>query len=128
MDHGAPTTKDLRTFGLILACILAVFGGLAWRKGGAAAPYWLAAAALSAAVSLARPDAMIHVFRPWMRVAMAIAAVNTFVILGALYYLVFTPVARVAKLFGEDFLDLSLESADSYWRPKADKPDYDRQF
>jgi hypothetical protein len=57
----------------------------------------------------------------------------TNVILGILFYLVFTFIGVVSRLAGKQFLDLKMDiSRRSYWRYRESKPfnksNYERQF
>lgn len=130
MDAQNPTSKDLRTFGLILGCLLGAFGFFQARKGASIAPQLLILGALSILVALAKPAAMIYIFRPWVRVTGVIGRINTFVILGVLYYLVMAPYGRLLRLFGYDLLDQKLRTGASYWKPKrkTDLASYEHQF
>ena len=50
--------------------------------------------------------------------------VNTKIILGLIFYLVFTPVALFLKLFGRDPMDRKWkeETGASYWKPSNKQP------
>ena len=68
----------------------------------------------------------------WMSLAMALAWVNTRIILTCLFYAVFTPVGMVMRLF-RDPLDRRLHDGRvSYWVQKESKPfdpkAYEKQF
>ncbi len=57
----------------------------------------------------------------------------TRLILGLLFYIVFTVIGALGKLFGEKFLDTNMKtSKDSYWRKRESKPfnrnDYEKQY
>ena len=69
----------------------------------------------------------------WMRFAFILSWINTRLILIIMFYLVFTPVGLVMKLFGVDLLDRKIEKEKgSYWIKKEknrfNNPDYERQF
>ena len=46
------------------------------------------------------PDRMDPIYRGWMRLAAAISKVTTPVVMGAVYFLVLTPVGLVLRAFG----------------------------
>lgn len=69
----------------------------------------------------------------WMKLAHALGWINTRLILTALFYLVFTPIALIIRLMRKDLLDVKIEkNRESYWRKKEiidiAKDNYERQF
>ena len=109
--------KVLETIGVLaLACL--VVGHLAKRpglKGG-----FLAAAALLLAAGLFVKPAGALIARAWLKFGGLLGAVNSRIILGAIFYLFLTPIALLARLTRGDFLRLKKrEGADrSYWHAR----------
>ena len=69
------------------------------------------------------------VYDIWMKFAAVLAWVNTRIILIVMFYLVFTPIGLIMKLFGSDQLGLRMEKEkESYWIKKDGKVNYERQF
>lgn len=69
----------------------------------------------------------------WMRLALVLAWINTRLILFIIFYLIFTPMGLVMKLFRVDLLDRKIDKNKmSYWKQKEKKHlnplDYERQF
>src|SRR5262245_16218390 len=98
----AQPPKVLRQFGLIC---LAVFGGMAvWRlthgQGGLVTGILGVAALVLGALGLIAPTALGPVFTTWMIVAFPIGWTVSRLLLGLLYFLLFTPVALVFRLMG----------------------------
>jgi hypothetical protein len=114
---------------------LVVFGGLAgWRAAGGdlgAATIGLAVFAL--AIGLGgwwKPAAIRPVFQLWMMAAFPIGWVVSNVMLGFLYFGMFTPIALVFRMTGRDVLNRDGRPADSYWQPGStagDPREYFRQ-
>lgn len=127
------TPKTLRQFGLLS---LVVFGGwAAWRvftgRMGTATLVLGGAGLGLGLVGLIAPMALRPVFTAWMAVAFPIGWVVSRVVLAALYYLVFTPIALVFRLMQRDALHLRKTSGSSHWTPKphsADASQYFKQF
>jgi uncharacterized membrane protein len=122
---------DLRVFGFGLAVILTFFAFLSWRKGGTAWPYELVLAAVGALFGGLRPMALQPVYGPWMKAVGVIGRVNTWLVIGLVYYLVITPYAVLSRLFGGDLLDERLRDRASYWHPRGETPapeSYRNQF
>ena len=109
--------KVLETIGVLaLACL--VLGHLAKRpelKGG-----FLAAAALLLAVGLFIKPAGALIARAWLKFGGLLGAVNSRILLGAIFYLFLTPIAFLARLTRGDFLRLRKgEGAGrSYWHER----------
>ena len=102
---------------LALACLIA---GHLLRERPLAGKGFLAAATLLLAVGLfAKPVARL-IARAWLGLAGALGAVNSRILLGAIFYLFLTPIALLARLFRRDFLHLNKRSgaARTYWQPR----------
>ena len=109
--------KVLETIGVLaLACL--VVGHLAKRPGLKAG--FLAAAALLLTLGLFVKPAGALIARAWLTFGGALGAVNSRIILGAIFYLFLTPIALLARLTRGDFLHLKKRAgADrSYWHAR----------
>ena len=84
-------------------------------------------------VGLVAPAAIKPVYMAWMVVAFPIGWTVSKVVLAAMLYLVFTPLALVFRLMGRDALDMRLRrpAGESYWKAKPSArsgDEYLRQF
>jgi hypothetical protein len=125
-------SKMIRSFGLFVGLVLVAIGTYLTIRSqqpryalfGIGA-YFLAGAMLFQ--PMLRP-----IFVVWMKIASALAWFNTRLLLGIVYYLVFTPVRLVQRLGGRVALRLRRRAETSYWAPKAQpiggKSSYFRQF
>ena len=72
------------------------------------------------------------IFKAWMNFARALGRVNTVILLSVVYYLMFTPLGLLARLFGRDPLERKWTKEATYWKKRDIKPfrpeDYLRQF
>jgi len=125
---------EVRQFGLMMGLVLTVLGALFYWKGrpNGSIAFWTAATAMVASGLLA-PAALRPVFRVWMKFAHAMGWFNTQLLLVLLYYLIFTPVGLIMRLFRPDPLQRKIEKErSSYWklRDRHDfvKEQYERQF
>ena len=128
-----PSRRELRQFAsiwfpvfwLIVAGLL--FVGDAPRASFAAAAVGL----LVGAIGVARPRFIHPIYLVWMYAAYPIGFVMSHLILGAIFYVVLTPVGLVMKLVGYDPLRRQLRTSTSYWVPcerVAGTKQYFRQF
>jgi hypothetical protein len=127
------STARLRRFGLAVGLGLAMVGALYWYREfpRVASVLWLIGAAL-VICGVTAPALLTPLERRWLQLGAVLAWVNTRVILSVLFYLVFTPLGLVMRLF-RDPLDRRLhDERESYWirRPgkPADQTHYERQF
>ena len=126
--------QDLRKFGFTVGIVLVLLGGVFWWRGREFYVYVLAAGGLLLFFGWAWPIVLKPIQKVWMTLAVVLGWFMTRVILSLLFYLVFVPIGRIARLFGNDFLDLKLNSsADSYWigkdtQQEKSKEAYEKQF
>ncbi len=69
----------------------------------------------------------------WMKLALVLGWINTRIILIIIFYLLFTPVGLIMRLFRADLLDRKIDrNRDSYWKKREKKvfnpTDYERLF
>jgi len=128
-----PTDRMLRQFaGLWIVFFAMMAARLAFRGD----PKWaFAVAAMAVTVGpmgIVWPRAIRPIFIGWMAAAYPIGWVVSRLVLGVIFYGLFTPVAFVLRLTGRDALGLEAKRAEhSYWQTKphaADQSQYLRQY
>ena len=116
MIGSEPTsTKQLRSFGLLVGGIFGVICVWPFLFRAQNIRMWAAALAVLLIVpALAMPRALRPAHRVWMSIGLALGWINSRIILGIMFYAVFTPVAFVMRLLGHDPMrrksDSSLET------------------
>ena len=116
------TIPEVRKFGFTIGAVLLVIGGLLLWKEKPSFWYFGAAALTFAALGLIAPIILKPVFRAWMTFAVVMGFVMTRVILGVMFYGIFTPVSLLLRLLRKDLLQQQIDqTATSYWikRPRA---------
>jgi hypothetical protein len=104
---------------LFAAVFFAAAAALAWHGNRTAATACLAGAALLAVIALTVPRALAVPNRLWFRLGLLLHAVVSPIVLGAIYFLIITPVALLLRLSGRDVLLRTRDpSRDSYWRDR----------
>ncbi|MCA9509369.1 MAG: hypothetical protein KC560_01605 [Myxococcales bacterium] len=140
----SPDARTLRQFGFIALGGFAALAALAWFEKLVFAGGWLGAArptvagallalgVLAALTSLVYPKA-----NKWLFVGLSIAAfpigfVLSYVILGALFFLVITPIGVLLRASGNDPMNRAFRADQtSYWtdcRPARPPESYFKQF
>jgi hypothetical protein len=132
LDKGrAPSASELRYFGFILAAFGAVLAAIVFYASGsvtAAHVIWIVGAVLGL-VYYAVPPLKHPLYEVWMRLLYPIGWLISHVLVGAVYYLVLTPIGLVMRLFGRDVLARRrAERASSYWRPLGEPDSPQRYF
>ncbi len=125
--------SDLRKFGITVGIVLVVLGGLFLWRGRDTYSYFFILSAAFLLLGLVVPILLKPIHKVWMTLAVLLGWLMTRVILCILFYLVFTPIGLISRLFGKQFIDLKLyKSQGSYWiyrELKEFKENYyERQF
>lgn len=121
MNTPSLTKNDYRKFGLVMALFIALIFGLflPWVLKIKVMPLWpWIVSSVFVLWSLVFPAGLKIVHKPWMQIGKILGIINTTIILGVIFFLVFTPVALFFKLVGKDFMDRKLNKAKtvSYWK------------
>ena len=116
-----PTRTDLRRFGIVLAALLALIGGYLWYVGAVGAAQLVHAASLVLlGTGLVLPIALKPIYFPYMWLARIVAFVNIHLLLGLVFYTLFTLTGLGMRLLGRDPLDRKIApDAESYWQRRA---------
>ena len=128
------TEKEFRKFGLTVAIVLLLTGGLLFWKENPAHQYFLIIGVILISTGFLVPIILKPLYLVWMTVATIIGWVMARVILTILYYLMFTPIGFISRLFGKQhLLELKWDkSQETYWihrkyqTSNADR--YEKQF
>jgi hypothetical protein len=115
-----------RSFGLAFAAIFSFYA--LWPLVRAEAPRWWALALAGAflAAAFLQPQLLRPLNRMWFRLGLLLHHVTNPLIMGAVFYLVVTPIGLLMRALKKDLLRLKLDpAAKSYWivrEPPAPKP------
>jgi len=124
--------KDLRNFGLTIGIALGLLSGLLWWKGKDTYTILLIISVAFILFGLILPSILQPLQKVWMTLAVVMGFFMTRVILSILFYVVFTSIGGISRLFGKQFLDLEMDkSKQSYWIRRvrsSDKSTYEKQF
>jgi hypothetical protein len=129
-----PSPRELRWFGLIVVAFGGLVSGMLYARfhWPVAACVPLGLAVLAAAVYYAVPATRRPIYIAWMYAFLPLGMVTSFLLLAAIYFLVFTPIGLVMRLVGRERVPRRFDrQATSYWvkRPPPRPPEsYFRQF
>jgi hypothetical protein len=115
-----PSDRHLRQFAALFLIVFLAMAG--WRWFGGRADGWTTLfAALAVVVGLTgliAPPAVRPIYTGWMVVAFPIGWTVSRLALGAVFFLIVTPMAVLFRAAGRDALRLRRRHAPTYWLPK----------
>ena len=110
MNPPVPTEKQLKQYGLMMAGVLsffvAVFFYKAWHTAGMALAVWVL---FFLTLALLAPLRLAPVYRAWMKFGLVVGNFNFKLILGLMYFVIFTPMRVLASFFRADPLTRTIE-------------------
>ena len=125
--------SDLRKFGITIGVILLIIAGFLFWSGKESLQILFVLGAVLLVLGFTIPVILKPIYWVWMIFATILGWIMTRVILSLLFYLIFTPIGLVARLFGKQFIELKWDdSKDSYWNYRSKKyimnDEYEKQF
>ena len=108
--------SDLRKFGIIVGIVLLIIAGFFFLKEKESFQLFLTIGIILFVTGIVIPFTLKPIYWVWMVFSTILGWFMTRVILSLLFYVVFTPIGLIARLFGKQFLDLKQNhSQQSYW-------------
>ena len=122
-----------RSFGTLFTVVFALAGSYVWWRGGPTYPWWFGLSGLILLVTLARPGLLAPLNRAWMKLAQVLNRIVSPLVLGLMFFGVFTPVGLLMRLFGRDAMKRQFDrDARTYWEnrspPGPDSSSFPHQF
>jgi len=126
----APSSKVLRQFAGLCLVVCGVLAALAlWRHHTTTTTIVITGLGITTGlVGLLRPMAIRWVYSGWMIAVFPVGWTVSRLMLAALFYLIFTPVALLFRLSGRDVLHLSKQDPTSDWTAKPEATSVDQYF
>ena len=105
-----------RSFGTLFVVVFGLLGAYSWWRGGGVYPWAFGLSGLTFVVTLAKPDWLAPANRAWMKLAEVLNRVVSPIVLGVMFFGLFTPTAWVMRLAGRDAMKRRFEpAARTYW-------------
>lgn len=110
------SVKDLRRFGLAFGTAMTILGSLLLWRQRAAGPWILGLAGFAILAALVAPKILRPLETVLAGILRAVMTVITYVVLTLAFFVVFTPIGLLMRLFGKDLLDRRFPTDEqSYW-------------
>ncbi|HEY2987574.1 MAG TPA: SxtJ family membrane protein [Candidatus Binatia bacterium] len=118
------TDKKLRSFGLTVGGIFALIAFWPVALRGGEPRWWIVAVAAGLLVpALVFPRSLFWIHKGWMALAHVLGWVNTRIILGAVFYVIVTPIGMLRSWLGKDPMGRKLRpDLDSYRVVRSPRP------
>lgn len=125
--------KELKNFGVTIGIVLALIGTVLWWRDKDIYPQVLLIAAVFFLAAFTAPVLLKPFQKIWMTLAVVLGWVMTRIILGILFFIVFTLIGVTGRLLGKQFLEMGIDkNAQTYWQfrqnTEVKREDYERQF
>ncbi len=113
-----------RSFGIVMAGFFAILGAIAaWRHAHVWTVGWAAVSLGFAAAALAAPPILAPLNLVWFRFGLLLHAVINPLIMGAMFFVVITPIGIIMRVLGKRPIPLRPDrAASSYWRSRGEQP------
>ena len=129
-ETALPSNKK---FGLFFSAIFFSIGGFAFfREQLIVAIALVATAVILLIISLVAADYLARLNILWFKLGMLLSRIISPIVLGAIFFLLITPIAILTRIFGRDILHLKKQPGNSYWikrEPRGPLPEsFKKQF
>ena len=122
-----PSKKELRNFGLVTGAITVfLFGLLLPWLFNHKFPLWpwiIAGVLFTWAILL--PKSLHPVYKGWLTIGNVLGWINSRIILGFMFYIMFLPVGLVMRIFGRDPMSRNMDKSKSSYRIISSVPKKD---
>mgnify|MGYP006114539415 CR=1 FL=1 len=113
-----PSNKN---FGFFFALVFALAAGYFYVNGSLIGVYLFSAAAvIFFAVTIFRADALLPFNKLWMRFGRLLGVIVSPIVLGIIFFGLFTPIAFLMRLIGRDELRLKFKKKTSHWISRSE--------
>ncbi len=110
-----------RSFGIVFTVFFAIIGCWPLLSGGGVRLWALGLAGIFLLLALTKPEVMRPLNRLWARFGLLLHTIVSPILLGVLFFGLFTPMGVVKRFFGSDSLNLRFDDQKkSYWIERQD--------
>jgi hypothetical protein len=108
-----------RSFGIVFACVFALFGAKAFMSGGKYTWLWLGGAVSFLTIAFVLPRLLRPFNIAWFRFGLLLNKIVNPIVLGIMFYAIITPIGLLMRAFDKRPLNLDKKPLEtSYWSKK----------
>ena len=126
-----PSNKSFGRFFSIVFLLLAAFSSLKGHSYIFSAAFFLLSTLLLL-ITIYRDDILYPFNLYWFKLGLIIGKVVSPIVLGFIFYLIFTPISIISYIFGRDELRIRKKNTNSYWiirkQPEINPTSFTDQF
>ena len=106
-----------RKFGLFFTAVFAIAVGYFFYEGASGLAWvFFALAIVFFVVTLTKSELLLPLNKCWMRFGLLLGMIVSPIVMGVIFFALFTPIGFLMRLFGRDELRLKPKSHASYWK------------
>ena len=110
-----------RKFGYFFTFVFALMVVNFYFRANVTLVYIFAVASISLLlITLIKADVLLPVNKLWMRFGLLLGMLVSPIVLGVIFFVLFTPIAIVTRLIGRDELFIKFDRKESYWRIRSE--------
>jgi hypothetical protein len=110
---------DNRKFGFFFTTIFLFASVYFYFNNSIVVPFLLAIIGLLfLAITFIKADLLLPLNRLWMRFGLLLGMIVSPIVLGIIFFCLFTPVSLISRLFGRDELRIEFKQKHSHWIPR----------
>ena len=121
-----------RKFGLFFTFVFLVAAAYFYYSDNVTWAYsFIVGALLFLLVTLIKSDALLPLNKLWMRFGLLLSMIVSPIVLGVIFFGLFTPYALIIKIFGRDELRLKIKKVKTHWKSRSrtmPQTDFTQQF
>lgn len=106
-----------RKFGFFVSFVVIVVAAYFWWKGAMQLSIVLGVAGVVfALITILKDELLLPLNKLWMRLGLLLGMIVSPIVLGVMFFFLFTPISFLMRLFGRDELHLKKCASTSYWK------------
>ena len=110
-----------RKFGFFFTAVFALAGGYFLNENSVVVAYiFLVLTAAFFLVTMIKADFLLPLNKLWMHFGLLLGKVVSPIVLGVIFFGLFTPIALVMRIVGRDELRLKVKKLPSFWKPREE--------
>lgn len=116
MEYTELQLPSNRKFGIFFTVIFLILSSYFWYLGNVIeASCFAAMSALFAIISIYKAKLLLPLNKLWMSFGFLLGKIVSPLVIGIIFFALFTPIAVIMRLFGRDELRLRFRSKESHW-------------